>query len=40
MTGVPFRFHWGKLHDLTGDTVRSAYGPERIEAWLSARRLR
>lgn len=37
--GVPFRFHWGKLHDLTGDTVRQAYGQERIEAWLAARRL-
>jgi len=35
---IPFRFHWGKLHDLSADTVRSAYGQERIDAWMTARR--
>lgn len=36
--GIPFTFHWGKQHDLTANRVRAAYGDERVDAWLAARR--
>jgi FAD binding domain len=35
--GIPFRFHWGKLHDTDHVRLRRMYD-DRVERWLSARR--
>ncbi|HET9040861.1 MAG TPA: FAD-binding protein [Gemmatimonadales bacterium] len=35
--GIPFRFHWGKLHEIDRDRLRRMYG-DRVDRWLSARR--
>jgi hypothetical protein len=35
--GIPFTFHWGKLHDLDAQRVRRMYG-SRVDEWLDARR--
>jgi FAD binding domain-containing protein/D-arabinono-1,4-lactone oxidase len=35
--GIPFTFHWGKLHETDRDRVRRMYGP-RVDRWLAARR--
>ena len=35
--GIPFTFHWGKLHETDSDRVRRMYG-QRVDRWLAARR--
>jgi FAD/FMN-containing dehydrogenase len=35
---IPHTFHWGGLHELNRATVREAYGADRVESWLRARR--
>jgi FAD/FMN-containing dehydrogenase len=34
--GIPHAEHWGKLNQLTAESVRDSYGP-RLEAWMKAR---
>ena len=34
--GIPNAEHWGKLNQLTADSVREAYGPD-LDAWLRVR---
>jgi hypothetical protein len=35
--GVPFTFHWGKLHELDAAGVQAMYG-DAVDRWLEARR--
>jgi hypothetical protein len=35
---IPHTFHWGKLNDLNAANLRLAYGAQRVEAWIAARR--
>jgi FAD binding domain-containing protein len=35
--GIPFTFHWGKLHEMDRDRIRRMYGT-RLDRWLTARR--
>jgi hypothetical protein len=34
--GIPHAEHWGKINQLTAQSVRDSYGP-RLEAWMKAR---
>jgi hypothetical protein len=35
--GIPYTFHWGKMHNLTAQRVLDMYGTAPIEAWRHAR---
>jgi len=34
--GIPYTYHWGKIHTLSADRVRELYG-NRIQDWIDAR---
>ena len=36
--GIPYTFHWGKMNNLTAQSVRAMYGDAAINRWLTARR--
>ncbi|MFL5538062.1 MAG: FAD-binding protein, partial [Longimicrobiaceae bacterium] len=36
--GIPHSFHWGKLNDLNAANLRLAYGAQRVDEWIAARR--
>lgn len=36
--GIPHSFHWGKLNDLNAQNLRLAYGEQRVNDWIAARR--
>ena len=35
--GIPYTFHWGKMHNLNAQRVLDMYGTTAVEAWRNAR---
>lgn len=35
--GIPYTFHWGKVHELDATRVRRMYGDAAVDAWRAAR---
>ena len=36
--GIPYTFHWGKIHALDGPRVRRMYTDAAVDPWLTARK--
>ncbi len=36
--GIPYTFHWGKIHALDGPRVRRMYTDAAVDSWLAARK--